>query len=131
MSTIKDFIRPTQIREHVSTSLEEKRALRKMKAEARFYGAVLRGAGRGGLPNSLVLTVLRRDGYRCKVHGDRGEGDFGGLRLHHKGGLDNPVSAWLKAKGKKNDLNNLVTVCSRGHDEIHERDRAAVPSEEQ
>jgi hypothetical protein len=96
-----------------------------MKREARSNGATLDRPGHGGLSNSLVLTVLRRDQYRCKVHGDAGEGTFGGLRLHHKGGLDNPVSAWLKLKGKSNETNNLVTVCARGHDEIHNRDRAA------
>jgi hypothetical protein len=129
MSTARDFIRPSRTAIPEPSSLEEKQALRRMKSEARARGAVLKGAGRGGLANSLVLSVLRRDGYQCKVHGDRGEGTFGGLRIHHKGGLDNPVSAWLKSKGKSNDLNNLVTVCSRGHDEVHERDRA-VGSEE-
>jgi 5-methylcytosine-specific restriction endonuclease McrA len=123
MSVVRDLFRPQTDR--VRSSLEERKALRKMKTEARANGATLSRPGHGGLPNSLVLTVLRRDQYRCKVHGDAGEGSFGGLRLHHKGGLDNPVSTWLKLKGKSNDANNLVTVCARGHDEIHARDRSA------
>lgn len=101
----------------------ERAALRKIREEARARHAILTSGGEGGLPSSLVLAVFRRDKYRCKVHGDRGEGDHGGIGLHHKGGLENPDSAWLRKMGHKNAMNNLVTLCAKGHDEIHEKDR--------
>lgn len=100
-------------------SAEEIRALRKLRAEAKAVGAVLANGGRGNLTPSFALGVMRRDGYTCKVHGDRGEGDNGGLTLHHKGGAG--VSRWLKAKGHRNVLNNLVTMCKRAHNEVHDR----------
>lgn len=106
-------------RELPALNPEERAALRKLRAEARAQGAVLANAGRGGLPPSLVLGVLRRDGYQCKVCGDRGEGEHGGLVVHHKGGI--PVSRWLQAKGKANEPNNIVTVCTRGHRAMHEQ----------
>jgi 5-methylcytosine-specific restriction endonuclease McrA len=102
----------------------ERAALRKLREEARLNGVTLSNGGKGGLPPSLVLGVMRRDEWTCKVHGDRGEGENGGLQVHHKGGLENPNSAWLKAKGKSNDPNNIVTLCARAHDEVHDRDRA-------
>jgi hypothetical protein len=98
--------------------------LRTMQREARRNGVTLTSGGKGGLPPSLVLGVFRRDKWRCKIHGDRGEGKRGGLGVHHKGGLENPTSKWLKKKGHVNDPNNLVTLCNQAHDEIHERDRA-------
>lgn len=104
-------------------SAEERGALRRLRQEAFNNGARLRTGGRGGLSPSLVLAVMRRDGYQCKVHGDRGEGECGGLELHHKGGV--VESEWLSKKGHKNEPNNLVTVCHQAHDEIHGRARAA------
>jgi hypothetical protein len=104
-------------------SVEERLALRRLRTEAHNHGARLRTKGRGGLAPSLVLAVMRRDDYTCKVHGDHGEGDFGGLELHHKGGV--VESEWLSRKGHKNEPNNLVTLCRRAHDEIHARARAA------
>lgn len=104
-------------------SAEERRALRTLRAEAQNNGARLRSGGRGGLSPSLVLAVLRRDEYTCKVHGDRGEGACGGLELHHKGGV--VESQWLSRRGHKNVPGNLVTVCHKAHDEIHARARAA------
>ena len=53
----------------------ERSALRTMRREARAAGALLANRGRGGLSPSLVLGVMRRDGFTCKVHGDKGEGD--------------------------------------------------------
>lgn len=104
-------------------SVEERGALRRLRSEAHNHGARLRTNGRGGLSPSLVLAVMRRDGYECKVHGDRGEGEHGGLELHHKGGV--VESEWLSRKGHKNEPNNLVTLCHKAHDEIHARARAA------
>lgn len=103
-------------------SAEERLALRRMREEAQDSGARLRHAGRGGLSPSLVRAVMRRDEYRCKVHGDRGEGECGGLEVHHKGGV--VESEWLSRKGHKNEKQNLVTLCHKAHDEIHDRARA-------
>lgn len=103
-------------------SVEERRALRKIRIEARQAGAVLTSGGKGGLSPSLVLGVMRRDQYTCKVHGDKGEGEYGGLQVHHKGGI--VESRWLSNKGHRNEPGNLVTLCLKGHDEIHERGRA-------
>lgn len=115
--------RRAEPRERAELSGEERRALRQLRIEAQDHGARLRHGGRGGLSPSLVLAVLRRDEYTCKVHGDKGEGEHGGLELHHKGGV--AESAWLAKKGKKNVPNNLVTLCHKAHDEIHARARAA------
>lgn len=98
-------------------SPEERLALHRLRHEAKKAGAKLKGNGKGGLPPSLVLTVFRRDEFTCKVHGDHGEDENGGLTLHHKGGI--VESDWLSKKGHKNDKNNLVTLCNRAHDEMH------------
>ena len=103
-------------------SAPERLALHRMRREAKQAGAKLKGDGKGGLPPSLVLTVMRRDEYTCKIHGDRGEGDCGGLEVHHKGGI--VESKWLSEKGHKNVPNNLVTLCAKAHDEIHNKARA-------
>ena len=100
----------------------ERHALRVMRREARKHGATLARAGRGNLAPSRVLGVLRRDGYRCKVHGDRGEDDFGGLQVHHKSRLENPSERMRKLRYSE-DISVLVTVCRKAHDEIHDRDR--------
>lgn len=104
-------------------SREERRALHRLRHEARVAGAVLASAGRGGLSPSLALTIFRRDNYRCKACGDSGA-ESGGLQLHHKGGLENPTSRWLAKMGKRNEPNNLTTICSRCHDQVHREDRA-------
>lgn len=102
-------------------SAEERLALHRLRREARKAGARLKNNGKGGLPPSLVLAVMRRDEYTCKVHGDHGGDENGGLTLHHKGGVIE--SEWLSKKGHKNDKNNLVTICNRAHDEIHQQAR--------
>ena len=104
-------------------SHEERMSFVKLRREARQHGTVLAHAGRGGIPPSFVLAIMRRDDYRCKVHGDRGEGHYGGITLHHKGGI--VESDWLSKKGHKLELNNLVTLCSKAHDRLHTRARAA------
>lgn len=106
-----------EIADRKPLSKEERMAFVKIRREAAEAGAILANGGRGGLPPSFVLNVLRRDKYRCKIHGDRGEGEHGGLTLHHKGGI--VESEWLSKKGHKTELNNLVTICSQGHDQIH------------
>jgi hypothetical protein len=100
------------------SSKEEAGALKRLQAEAKAHGVKLHNGGKGGLPSSLVLHVMRRDGYRCKKCGRR---DFP-LGPHHKGGI--PDSEWLKKKGHKNEPDNLATVCDKCHDEVHEEARA-------
>ncbi len=109
-------------REERPLSREDKKALRNIQLEARQAGAVLKSAGKGGLPPSFVLGVFRRDKFTCKVHGDKGEGDKGGLEVHHKGGI--VESEWLSKKGHKLEPNNVVTLCNKAHDEIHNKARA-------
>lgn len=104
-------------------SREERRALHKLRMEAKAKGVPLTSAGRGGLSPSLVLFVFRRDDYTCKVCGKTGAAT-GGIQLHHKGGLENPASAWLRKKDHSNDPNNIVTICKGCHDNVHDDDRA-------
>jgi hypothetical protein len=109
-------------KEKPSQTRRDRRDLALMRREARLAGAELKDNGRGGLSPALVLKVMRRDEYRCKIHGDRGEGDNGGLSLHHKGGI--VASARMSNLGHKDLLRNLVTVCERAHDELHDAARA-------
>lgn len=102
-------------------SKEEMRAFQTLRKEARAAKAKLANGGKGGLSSSLVLTVFRRDEYTCKVHGDHGEGEYGGLTLHHKGGI--VESKWLHKKGHKNEPNNLVTLCTKAHNDLHNKAR--------
>lgn len=103
-------------------SAPERRALQLMRRGARQAGSKLSSAGKGGLPPSLVLGVMRRDQYTCKVCGRVGDDDNGGIGVHHKGGI--VESKWLSQKGHSNDPNNIVTICNRCHDRIHQRARA-------
>lgn len=96
----------------------ERVALERVRLEADRAGATLHSAGEGGLSPSLALGVYRRDGYRCKRCGGADD-----LSLHHKGGIF--ASTWLRAKGHANVPNNLVTLCNRCHDAIHQEARAA------
>lgn len=97
---------------------EERGALRALQREATARGAKLRNGGRGGLPPSLVLHVMRRDGYRCKVCGDPGAQP---VEVHHKGGV--VESRWLSRMGHRSIPENLVTVCGPCHDRVHGRAR--------
>lgn len=99
---------------------EEKKALAKLQREARQAGASLHSDGKGGLPPSLVLHVMRRDEYTCKACGLQDD-----LSVHHKGGLENPGSEWLEKKGHENSPQNLTTICNPCHDRVHQKDRAA------
>ena len=94
----------------------EAKALRTLRIEARRAGATLASGGKGGLPSTLVLGVMRRDKYQCKVCGGRKH-----LGIHHKGG--DTRSKWLSRKGHKLEFNNLVTICEKSHDEVHDRAR--------
>lgn len=100
---------------------KEREALLRMRQLARDKGTFLSSGGKGGLPPSLVLGVMRRDDFKCKVCDSRGQGR-GGIGVHHKGGI--PESKWLKKKGHQNTKQNLVTICDECHDNIHEKARA-------
>lgn len=98
---------------------EERIALHKLRREAHAAGSELKSGGLGGLPSSLVLHVFRRDGYTCKVCGELGDkSENGGLTIHHVGGI--MESEWLDKKGHKNVPNNLVAICDRCHNRIHQ-----------
>jgi hypothetical protein len=97
---------------------QEQRALRNMRREAKQHGVVLDNDGEGGLPASLVLGVMRRDEYTCKRCGKR---DRAKITCHHKGGISE--SDWLDKKGHDSSPNNLVTICTKCHDDVHEQAR--------
>jgi len=106
---------------HKVLSVEERRSLQLLRREAALLGSKLSSGGKGGLSPSLVLGVLRRDKYTCKVCGELGSEDNGGVGLHHKGGV--VESKWLSKKGHENTPNNLVTICTRCHDRVHNKAR--------
>ena len=95
----------------------EAHALNKLRSEAKDRGATLASGGKGGLPPSLVLGVMRRDKYRCKACDSPKD-----LTVHHKGGI--VESKWLSHKGHSNDPNNIVTLCAGCHDEMHQQAKA-------
>jgi len=101
----------------------ERRALWKMRREAREQGATLDSNGKGGLPPSLVLGVMRRDEWRCKKCG--GQAD---LSVHHKSEhMQDPKakmrSQLLGRQGRIDSPANIVTICATCHDAIHDKDR--------
>jgi cytochrome c553 len=99
------------------TSPEEEKALASIRKEAAKAGTTLESDGEGGLSSSLVLGVMRRDKYTCKVCG--GKENIG---VHHKGGI--VKSKWLSQMGHKSTPENLVTICASCHDNVHEDARA-------
>ena len=105
-------------RKHEGLAPDEVRALEKTQIEAKRAGATLKNVG-GGLRPSLALGIFRRDEWRCKKCGGRER-----LGIHHKGHLKNPVSRWLRSKGRSNAMNALVVTCAGCHDAIHEEDRS-------
>lgn len=104
-------------------SPQERKALRTLRREAREHGATLATGGEGGLPSSLVLGVMRRDGYSCKACGGQEN-----LELHHKSEhLHDPKaqqrSRFLRERGKVDSPANIATICGSCHDRIHNKDR--------
>lgn len=97
-------------------SPEEEKALETMRSEARAKGATLATGGEGGLSPSLVLGVMRRDKYTCKVCGEKQD-----IGVHHKGGI--VKSKWLSKMGHASTPENLVTICEHCHDNIHDEAR--------
>lgn len=101
----------------------ERRALWKMRREARERGATLESNGRGGLPPSLVLGVMRRDGWKCKRCGQQAD-----LSVHHKSEhMQDPKakmrSQLLGRQGRIDSPANITTICATCHDAIHDKDR--------
>ena len=97
----------------------EAKALERLQAEAIEHDATLHSGGRGGMPASVVLGVMRRDGYRCHKCGGRDD-----LSLHHK--ADILASDYLRKLHKtasKNDPKSVVVICDKCHDQIHENAR--------
>lgn len=118
-------------------SPEEQRAFKKLQAEAREAGSYLASGGKGGLPPSTVLGVMRRDKFRCKRCGELGDKKKnGGIGVHHKSEhLENPKakrrSALLGKQDRIDDRSNIVTLCDKDHDEVHKEDRAEYGDAEQ
>ncbi len=100
-----------------SLPTEERQALRRLRRSAAENGATLHTNGEGGIAPSLALGVFRRDGWRCKRCG--GATDLG---LHHKGGVKQAVH-WLQ-QGKRSNFANLVTLCDKCHDAVHDESRS-------
>ncbi len=110
-----------------STPVEERNALRKIRAEAEAAGATLATDGEGGIPSSQALGVFRRCEWKCQLCGNRDD-----LSLHHKAHLENP-SPKMKRLGRrleKNDPKSMVACCAACHDRIHNADRANVEGNE-
>lgn len=94
----------------------EQRALQLLREGATKAKASLANGGKGGLPPSLVLHVMRRDKFTCKRCGMKQD-----LIVHHKGGIVR--SDYLSELGHKNVPQNIVTVCESCEDAQHEQAR--------
>jgi len=102
---------------------KETKVLRTMQTEAKKAGATLASDGKGGLPPSLVLGVFRRDKWECKKCGGKKN-----LSLHHKVfHMEDPrqkaKAALVQKQGRRNDPEQLATICEDCHNKIHEEDR--------
>lgn len=104
-------------------SPDEQRALKKLQREADEAGATLATDGEGGLLPSLCLGCYRRDKFRCKKCGGKEN-----LSLHHKHfHMEDPrhraKAALVQKQGRRNDPDQIATICAACHDKIHEEDR--------
>lgn len=110
----------------------EAKALAILRKEAKAEGSKLATGGKGGLPPSLVLNVMRRANYRCEYDGFPGEAKKarcnelgteanGGITVHHKGGI--PATAALSNAGHTTTPKNLATLCGMHHTLLHEKAR--------
>lgn len=97
----------------------EAKALERIEVEALEHDATLHSQGRGGLPASVVLGILRRDGWHCHKCGDTQD-----LTIHHKADiLASPYLRRLHKIAGRTDPKNLVTLCHSCHDDVHEEAR--------
>ncbi len=108
---------------------EERKALMKIKEGAKKAGSLLANGGEGGLPPSLVLGLMKKAGFRCKVCGELGTKENGGISLHHKfqhitAPKEKHKGMLALEQGRKNDPSQIVVLCIKDHDAIHEKDRA-------
>lgn len=127
---------PKDDRDEKQLAPDEANALKKMRREADAVGSFLTSDGKGGLDPSLVLGVMRRDGFKCKVCGEYGdEEQNGGIGVHHKNQhITAPVEKrkgmQANKEGRRNDPNQLTTICESCHDRVHERDREEYGGED-
>lgn len=97
----------------------EAKALERMEIEAAEHGVTLHSNGRGGLPASVVLGILRRDDWHCHKCGGTQD-----LTIHHKADiLASPYLRRLHKIAGRTDPKNLVTLCHSCHDDVHEQAR--------
>jgi hypothetical protein len=92
---------------------QEEYALKKLQKEAKENGSTLATGGKGGLPPSHVLGAMRRDDFKCKRCGTKDN-----ISVHHIGGIVS--SKHVSEMGHKDKQNNLVTICEKCHDDIHQ-----------
>lgn len=114
---------------------EERKALIKIREGARKAGSYLASGGEGGLPPSLVLGVMKKANWRCKVCGELGSKENGGLSIHHKNQHITAPKERMKGmlaieQGRKNDPSQIVAICATCHDKIHQKDRAEFGGED-
>lgn len=113
----------------------EQKALRSIRREAKAAGSFLTSSGEGGLPPSTVLGLMRKARFRCKVCGELGTRDNGGIGLHHKyqhitAPKEREKGVRALEEGRRNDPSQLTVICKRCHDEIHQKDRAEFGGED-
>lgn len=97
---------------------EERRALVKLRAEAKKAGAHLMNFGKSDLRPSFLLGVMRRDEFRCKHCGGAG-----GLAVYHRAGV--VASKWLSLLGHENTRDDIVTMCERCNGPVPAGSRSA------
>lgn len=117
-------------------SQDEQNALKKIQKGAADRGSFLTHEGKGGLRPSLVLYVMKRDGFKCKVCGEYGDKDKnGGIGVHHRyqhitAPKERHKGVLANRQGRRNDPSELTTICERCHNHVHERDRAEYGGED-
>jgi hypothetical protein len=105
-------------------TLDERKALSHLIAEARKARAVLYRPARAFLPPSIILGVMRKDGFTCQMHGDRGEEQCKGLMIHR---ISDVVPDYATRFARNlNDRQNLITVCRAGYEDCVDPKLASV-----
>jgi 5-methylcytosine-specific restriction endonuclease McrA len=111
---------------------QERRALKKIKLEAKAAGATLKSDGEGGLRPSLALGVFRKGGWKCS--NEDCPTPKKDLDLDHVSGHAEEIAQDPKAR-KRKDLKRAITLghvnkidalhilCARCHSSAHDRER--------